>query len=95
MDDQARYERAKKRVEEIKGFYSHISVYVLVNLALLIINLLTSPHHFWFFWPLFFWGIGIVAHAVSVFGSGKFWGQEWEERKIKEIMDREVRKGGE
>ena len=33
MDEQARYERAKKRVEEIKGFYSHLIVYVIVNIG--------------------------------------------------------------
>ena len=89
MDDQVRYEKAKKRVEEIKGFYSHFFVYVLVNLALFIINLLTSRDSWWFFWPLCFWGIGIVAHAVSVFGAGRFCGPEWEERKIREMMERD------
>jgi hypothetical protein len=92
MDEQARYDRAKKRVEEIKGFYVHLFVYVLVNLSLLFINLLTSPHHFWFYWPLFFWAIGVAAHGISVFGPDRFWGQDWEERKIKEIMDREERR---
>jgi hypothetical protein len=86
MDEQARYERARKRVEEIKGFYTHLLIYVLVNAGLLLINLVTDRGDWWFFYPLFGWGIGIVAHAVSVFG---IWGFAWEERKIKAIMDRE------
>lgn len=94
MDDQARYDKAKKQVEEIKGFYSHFFVYVLVNLALFIINLLTSPGSLWFFWPLCFWGIGLAAHAISVFGAGRFWGPDWEERKIREIMERDTESGG-
>ena len=53
MDEQARYEKAKKRVEELKGFYSHLGVYLLVNTALFLINIVTSRDHFWFFWPLF------------------------------------------
>lgn len=92
MDDEARYERAKKRVEDIKGFYSHLVVYVLVNAALLVLNLLTSPGGLWFQWPLFFWGIGIVAHAASVFGPKWFLGAEWERRKIEELMDKEREK---
>lgn len=88
MDDQARYDNAKKRVEEIKGFYIHFFVYVLVNVALFILNVLTSRDSLWFFWPLCFWGIGIAIHAVQVFGAGRFWGPEWEERKIREIMER-------
>ncbi len=43
MDEQARYEKARKRVEEIKGFYTHLLTYVLVNLALFVLNLITSP----------------------------------------------------
>jgi hypothetical protein len=86
MDEQARYERARKRVEEIRGFYTHLLTYVLVNLGLFILNLVTSPGEFWFFWPLFGWGIGVLAHGASVFGPRRFWGPEWEERKIKELM---------
>jgi uncharacterized membrane protein len=86
MDEQARYEEAKKRVEEIKGFYLHLVSYIVVNLVLLAINLLTSPEHLWFFWPLAGWGIGLVLHAFTVFSG--LWGKSWEERKIKEIMEK-------
>jgi len=89
VDDKALYEKASKRVEEIKGFYSHLMTYALVNLALFILNLITSPSHFWFYWPLFGWGIGVLAHAGSVFGPGRLWGAQWEERKIKELMDKD------
>jgi len=89
MDEQANYERARKRVEEIKGFYTHLAIYVLVNAGLFVINLVTDGGQYWFYFPLIGWGIGIVAHALSVFGSGWFWGPDWEERKIKEIMDKD------
>jgi hypothetical protein len=89
VNDQQQYERAKKRVEEIKGFYSHLFVYILINAVLLLINIITSRGHWWFYWPLIGWGIGIIAHASSVFGFFGFFGQEWEERKIKEIMEKD------
>ena len=89
MEEQEKYARARKRVEEIKGFYTHLVVYILVNLALFVINLVTGEGQYWFFLPLIGWGIGIVAHAVSVFGQAWFWGADWEERKIKEIMDKD------
>jgi len=88
LDDQASYQRARKRVRQLRGFYVHLTVYLLVNTFLLIINLLTSPGTLWFYWPLLGWGIGIVAHAASVFGTGKFLGKEWEEQKIKELMSK-------
>lgn len=88
MDEQAGYQRAKQRVEEIKGFYQHLLVYVLVNVFLFVLNILTSPGSLWFFWPLLGWGIGIVAHAATVFACGGLLGKEWEERKIKQLMDK-------
>lgn len=89
MEEKERYERARKRVEEIKGFYIHLLVYVLVNLGLFLVNILSSPHGLWFYWPLLGWGVGVVAHGISVFGLRGVLGPEWEERKIREIMDKQ------
>lgn len=84
------YNRAKERVKEIKGFYSHLISYLIVNVALIIINLATNPEKLWFYWVTIFWGIGLIFNASSVFlKKGKFLGKDWEQRKIKEIMDRE------
>jgi hypothetical protein len=95
MEEQERYERAKRRVEEIKGFYVHFITYVVVNAFLLILNLLTSPGQFWVQWPVFGWGIGVAVHGLSIFGTGRFMGPEWEKRKAKEIMEQESRRRGE
>ncbi len=91
MDKQAGYQEAKKRVEEIKGFYFHLVTYILVNAVLVVINLLTSPEYLWFIWPIIGWGAGLVAHAFSVFSN--LWGKSWEERKIKEIMEKDKQIG--
>lgn len=45
MDEQARYQEAKKRVAELKGFYQHLVSYLVVNAVLVVINLLTSPEY--------------------------------------------------
>jgi hypothetical protein len=82
------YERARKRVEELKGFYIHVIIYVLVNLGIFLMNILGSPGQLWFFWSLIGWGIGLVAHAVGVFGVSWIFGREWEERKIAEIAEK-------
>jgi hypothetical protein len=89
MNDES-YEKARKRVKEIKGFYFNLITYLVVNLVLLIINLVTRPHHLWFYWVAIFWGIGILFNAANVFlRKGRFMGSEWEEKKIKKMMDRE------
>ncbi|MBN1847308.1 MAG: 2TM domain-containing protein [Deltaproteobacteria bacterium] len=91
MNDE-RYEKAKARVKELKGFYSNLITYVVINLFLIIINLLTSPTKIWFFWVTIFWGIGVLIHASKVFVlRGRFLGEEWEKRKIQELMEKDGR----
>jgi hypothetical protein len=92
MDEQERYAHAKRQVEEIRGFYTHLVVYVVVNLLLFTINMVTSPGGLWFYWVTIFWGVGLVFHALSVFVGGRVFGREWEERKIREYMEREERR---
>jgi uncharacterized protein YhhL (DUF1145 family) len=94
MNDE-RYEKAKKRVKELKKFYRNLVTYVVINIILIIINLVTSPGSLWFYWVTIFWGIAILLHASKVFVlKGKFLGEEWEERKIKEIMEKEGKSKG-
>ena len=90
--DQERYDRAKQRVELVRGFYSHALVFVLVNIGLVAYNVATSPDRLWFIYPIVGWGIGLIAHGVYVRGSGHFLGAAWQERKIREEMDREERR---
>lgn len=91
-NDREQYESARKRVKEIKEFYSHLLSYVVVNLFLMALNLLTSPEHLWFFWPMLGWGIGIAVHAMKTFNLMPFLGKDWEERKLKEFMEEEERR---
>jgi hypothetical protein len=88
MEDKEKYERAKKRVQNLKDFYTHLTVYILVNILLVIINLISFNGHWWFFYPLLGWGIGLTAHGVSTLAYSRF-GAGWEERKIKEYMEKD------
>lgn len=62
------YDLARERVEKKMGFMIHAGIYVVVNAGLIALNLTRSPDHYWFIWPLLGWGIGIVFHAIKVFG---------------------------
>jgi cell division protein FtsW (lipid II flippase) len=87
-----RYFAAQKRVKSIKGFYVHFTVYVFVNIFLSFQIYLSSKNEFWrweSFSPALFWGIGLLAHGTSVFGSNLLFGKNWEERKIKELMEKD------
>ncbi|HET9658841.1 MAG TPA: 2TM domain-containing protein [Thermomicrobiales bacterium] len=85
---QSEYDRARARVQALRGFSMHAITYVLVNLMLVVINLITSPDDLWFYWVTFGWGIALAIHAYAVFGSSRPFGPEWEERKIQEELDR-------
>ena len=85
--NEIKYLKAKERVEALRGFYIHLTVYVIVNLGLFIINMMTSPETLWFIWPLMGWGIAVALHALRVFVERP--GSSWEEKKIAELMQEE------
>ena len=76
--EQERYYQAKKRVEDIKGFYGNLIAYIIFNGFFLVLNLLTSPNELWFYWPLMGWGIGVLFHAMKVFNYFPFLNKNWE-----------------
>ena len=72
----------------MKGFYSHAIAYVLVNAVLFhhqpgdtgaMVVLLGAP----------VLGIGLGVHALNVFVFSGLFGQDWEERKTRRLMDQE------
>ncbi|MEM1338947.1 MAG: 2TM domain-containing protein [Bacteroidota bacterium] len=96
-----RLQKAQKRVKEIKGFYQHLTVYLLVNLGLLLFSqriqfillseeALGNPKFLeWINWNVLgtpiIWGVALLIHAVSVFAKSPF--RKWEERQIRKIME--------
>ena len=93
-----KYLKAKKRVEDIKGFYKHLTAYLLINLFFIgrriykdidrgdgVFEAITDLSNYNFF---FWWGIGLIFHAFVIFGKPNLFSRDWEERKIKELMDK-------
>lgn len=88
------YEKAVERVKKIKGFYWHLFWYVLINLISFGVTLnlnfdgtigsfTTNQGYVWLLW-----GIGLAFHGFAVFGQGLLFGKEWEEKKIKDLMNK-------
>lgn len=85
FSENAAYTRAKKRVDELKGFYGNLISYCIVIPTLALVNYFTFWGFQWFWFPMLGWGLGVSFHAIGVFGYGK----SWEERKIQEIVNKE------
>ncbi|VAW11979.1 hypothetical protein MNBD_BACTEROID03-2284 [hydrothermal vent metagenome] len=89
--------KAKKRVEELKGFYIHFMVYVFVNIMISTIITVSRMYNgdgfietiwnFETFSTWLFWGIGIFFHALKVFSYNLFFNKDWEERQIRKYME--------
>jgi len=84
-DSNKKYRRAKKHVENLKGFYGSLVAYCVVIPFLVFVNYRTHWDFQWFWFPLFGWGIGLVIQAFKTFG----YGRDWEEQKIREIMEKD------
>ena len=85
-----KYERAKQRVADLKKFYGEIMSYFFVIAVLAGINYyFNSWSYMWFLWPALGWGIGVIFKAYKVFGKSRFLGRDWEERKIREYLDKD------
>jgi len=80
--------RARKRVKEMRSWYISAALYAVVIPSLWIINLVGGGN-LWAHWPTMGWGIGLTVHGLSVFAGRSFFGSEWEEKKVEEIMARE------
>ncbi len=88
------YRQALKKVKALKGFYGHLAGYLIVNLVILIVStreegFVEGLQDLSNYFTAFFWGIGLLAHAAAVFMPNILFGREWEERKIKEFMEKE------
>jgi len=92
--DQQAYKRAQARLRKLKGFYVHFAAYIIVNALILFsrYNNLDAHENFFSFHVFstaFYWGIGLTAHAASVFAPNFIFGRNWEEKKMKQFMEKE------
>lgn len=97
QESNLKYIRAKAKVDREKGFYTHLIIYVIVNIFITCIKMWNDVDSWASFanelttidvlssWVI--WGIFVVLHFLSF-----KYGQAWEERKIEQYMKEELRK---
>ena len=98
------YERAKKRVNDIKGFYGHLAIYIIVCLVVLLGNgrarfiflsneALGNPEFLnWIDLNVYgtpiVWGVFVIIHGLNVFKINPFFSKKWEARQIEKYMNK-------
>lgn len=98
-----KYEMAKKRVGQIKKFYRHVTIFIIVNIVLIVLKLkivnylldqngdMGPNFEHWVDWEIIstpvIWGLILLVHGIWVF----YWPftQKWEQRQIQKFMEKE------
>ena len=81
-----KFVRAKAQMEEISAFYMHVAAFAVTMVAMLVVDIVDDDD-WWVFWPFLGWGVGILGHAWSVYGSMPSAIVNWQMRKIKKLKD--------
>lgn len=81
--------RARKEVKRLRDFYTLCGVAVLVIALTAVINLVTAPDRLWFAWVAFGFAVAIGFSALDLFARDRVLGPAWEERKLREILERQ------
>lgn len=96
--DRTKLNRAKKRLEELKGFYWHLAAYIGVNSFITISTIIGRMSNgasflevldFGTFAVWFFWGIGLFFHGMKVFSHNPIFSKAWEERQIQKYIEKD------
>ena len=87
MSEHDKTRAAAAQVDAQIGFYIHLVVYVLAIAVMAAIDY-QSGKDWWVQWPALGWGIGILGHALGVFGRSPGFIASWRLRKIEQLRNR-------
>jgi transcriptional regulator with XRE-family HTH domain len=82
--------RAFKEVRNLRGWYVHALQYVVVIGGLFVINATMGKGGWWVQWPALGWGIGLIAHGLSISKRNRLFGPDWERRQIEKRIGRKL-----
>ena len=89
-DKENKYLKAKEHVDGLKKFYTSLMFYIIFISLLAGLNYYMNEFSYpWFLWVAFGWGIGLIFHAFKTFQWLPYMNKKWEERKIKEFMEKD------
>jgi transcriptional regulator with XRE-family HTH domain len=86
----AEEERAILYVRDIKGFKTHLIMYIIGMIVFFTANLIVPFKHFWAIWPALGWGLGVAIHGLNVYEVFNFFGPDWEKRQIQKRLKKDL-----
>lgn len=82
------FKKANLKAKKLRGFYSHLRTYLIVNSIFFILNWTTSPGDWWVLYPVIGWGFCLTINALDTLSPFNNLDDEWEERKTKELIEK-------
>lgn len=82
-----RVEAARARLARESAFWRQLVTWFVVCSGLTLINLFTSPGHYWFMWPTLIWGGLIAVRGMKLFVLG-----DWLARRQQQRLQQLLRK---
>ncbi len=66
-----RQEKSQKQAKRRNGFIRfHLIPYLAVSVFLVMLNLATTPRHFWSVYPMLGWGLGVTIDGLCTYPAG-------------------------
>ena len=79
---------AWRRVKSLRLFYTHLTIYVIVNFIILLIDV-STPGDPWFYQVLLGWGLFVGLHAAHTYELLPWSSRDWEDRKVQELIEQQ------
>ena len=96
-----KHQRAIKRVKELKGFYRHLRIFVIVNALLYLVKsgvlnswmpkgFPTESYYFdWVHINCLVWALIVVVHAIILYRHKLPFLKKWEEKQIQKYIEKD------
>jgi transcriptional regulator with XRE-family HTH domain len=81
---------AFNKVRRLRSYYMHLLVFLVMNLSLAALNLLTTPNYLWFIGVPIFWGMGLLIHTLTIFVFDNCFGAAWERGQVEKQLGRSL-----
>lgn len=91
MNSDQLYLEAKKRIKDLKGFYTHVFATFIILPFLITLNLKLDPQFHWFWFAIIAWCLGLFIHGLVVFlFNNNANSYNWKIKKMEEILEEKI-----